>query len=271
MTKYYLYIDECGDQNLSNFDEQFPIFTLCGVLVEESKRDWLEQEVRCLKEDFWGNQYTILHSRDIRKCQRGFEILFDLEVKKRFYERVNAILGVKGVYTIVACSILKEPYIRNFGRLNDVYSLSLSFVLERAIFYLDGVKKDGEAIELHTVVEQRGKKEDGVLKSFYTELLDKGTYWVKPDRLKSYARSFTLLPKKANVIGLQVADLVAYPVTRHILDENEPNMAYEIIKDNVYTINGKKIGIKILPNEMKKGSPERQPFPTGDTPVHNIV
>lgn len=36
MARYYLYIDECGDQNLSNFDEQFPIFTLCGVLVDEA-------------------------------------------------------------------------------------------------------------------------------------------------------------------------------------------------------------------------------------------
>ena len=66
--KYNLYIDECGDNNLKNFDEQFPIFTLCGVIVSEEKREWLEKEVQALKEEFWGNQYTILHSRDIRKC-----------------------------------------------------------------------------------------------------------------------------------------------------------------------------------------------------------
>ena len=95
--KYYLYIDECGDQNLANFDEQFPIFTLCGIVVEDSKRAWLEEQIHALKQEFWGNQYTILHSRDIRKCQRGFEILFDLDVKRRFYERVNAILGTKGI------------------------------------------------------------------------------------------------------------------------------------------------------------------------------
>ena len=156
--KYNLYIDECGDQNLANFDEQFPIFTLCGVVVADDKREWLEDQVHQLKQDFWGNQYTILHSRDIRKCQRGFEILFDLEVKKRFYDRVNAILGTKGIYTIVACSILKEPYIRYYGKLNDVYAQSLSFVLERTVFYLDGLSDND--VELHTVVEMRGKKED---------------------------------------------------------------------------------------------------------------
>lgn len=263
MTKYYLYIDECGDQNLANFDEQFPIFTLCGVLVEESKRLWLEQAVHQLKEDFWANQYTILHSRDIRKCQRGFEILFDLEVKQRFYERINAILGTEGIYTIVACSILKEPYIRNYGRLNDVYAQSLSFVLERAIFYLDDCKLDQDSIELHTIVEQRGKKEDAALKSFYYQLLDKGTYWVSPERLQAYTSSFSLLPKKANVIGLQIADLVAYPITRHILDANEPNMAYNVVKKSIYTKNGKQIGIKILPSGEKKDCLNDNPFQPG--------
>ena len=244
--KYYLYIDECGDQSLSNFDENFPIFTLCGIVVAEDKIDWLEEQIHKLKEDFWGNQYTILHSRDIRKCQKGFEILFDLEVKKRFYERVNAILGAKGVYTIVACAILKEPYIRNYGKMNDVYAQSLSFVLERTVFYLDSVRGN-EEIELQTIVEMRGKKEDNALKSYYSQLLDKGTYWVSSERLRNYAKKFLMLPKKANVIGLQVADLVAYPITRHILDPNEPNMAYDIIKDNIFVEDGRQRGIKIVP------------------------
>lgn len=248
--KYYLYIDECGDHNLANFDEQFPIFTLCGVIVREDKRLWLENEVQTLKQDFWGNQYTILHSRDIRKCQKGFEILFDLEVKKKFYERVNTILGTEGVYVIVACAILKEPYIRNYGRMNDVYAHSLSFVLERTVFYLDSL--DEKDVELHTVVEMRGKKEDEKLRSFYMQLLDKGTYWVTTERLKQYAKTFSLLPKKANVIGLQIADLVAYPITRHILDSNEPNLAYDTIKNNIYSENMKQIGIKLIPHQEKK-------------------
>lgn len=246
--KYYLYIDECGDHNLKNYDEQFPIFTLCGVIVSEDKREWIEQEISSLRQEFWGNQYTILHSRDIRKCQRGFEILFDLEVKKRFYEYVNQILGTADIYTIVACAILKEPYIRNYGRLNDVYAQSLSFVLERAVFYLEGLHGNEEEIEMHTVVEMRGKKEDERLRLFYNQLLDKGTYWVNSARLRRFAKSFVLLPKKANVIGLQLADLVAYPITRHILDANEPNMAYEVIKHNIYTDNMKQVGIKIIPH-----------------------
>lgn len=32
-SKYYLFIDECGDHNLANYDPGFPVFTLCGILV----------------------------------------------------------------------------------------------------------------------------------------------------------------------------------------------------------------------------------------------
>lgn len=248
MQNYFLYIDECGDHNLSNYDEHFPIFTLCGIIVSEDKRKWLENEILRLKQDFFGNQHTILHSRDIRKCQCGFEILFDLGIKKKFYERINRILGTKDIYVIVACSIMKEPYIRNYGRLNDVYAQSLSFVLERSVFYLDEINND-EKIELHTIVEMRGKKEDERLRTFYLQLIEKGTYWITSERLKNYVKSFTLLPKKANVIGLQVADLVAYPITRYLLNSDEPNMAYNIIKENIYHKGDKQLGIKIIPHK----------------------
>ncbi len=243
---YNLYIDECGDQNLSNFDSQFPIFTLCGILVREDRDRLLQEQVRELKNYFGGHQYVILHSRDIRKCQKGFEILFDLNVKQRFYEALNIILSQEGIYIIVSCSILKEPYIRKFGKYNDVYAQSLSFVIERAIFCLDE-QTSSQVTELQTIVEQRGKKEDANLSKFYNELLQKGTYWVTPQRICNYASSFALLPKKANIIGLQLADLVAYPITRHLLDEHEPNLAYDIIKKNIYTSGDKILGIKILP------------------------
>ena len=34
----------------------------------------------------------------------------------------------------LCCAILKEPYIRQYGKLNDVYGLSLSYIMERVVF-----------------------------------------------------------------------------------------------------------------------------------------
>ena len=67
-----LYLDECGDQNLSSFDPQFPIFTLCGIVVSEAQNRVLNEKINALKLEIWNNTNIILHSRDIRKCQNGF-------------------------------------------------------------------------------------------------------------------------------------------------------------------------------------------------------
>ena len=55
--------------------------------------------------------------------------------------------------------------------------------------------------------------------------------------------------KQEDVIGLQVADLIAYPITRHILDENAVNLSYDIIKRNIYTKDGKLYGMKVFPKK----------------------
>lgn len=247
MTKhYYLYIDECGDQNLDSFSPTFPIFTLCGILVADDKVEQLNQQVKDLKKQFWGDKNIILHSRDIRKCQKGFEILFDLNIKQQFYEAINHILAQNNVYVIVNCSIMKEPYIRQFGKLNDVYGQSLSFVIERAIFCVDNKVPEGEG-RIHSIVERRGKREDKALLGYYLQLLEKGTYWVDALRMKDRMESFEFKWKSDDVIGLQIADLIAYPLTRHVLNPNQVNLAFDVIEPNIFQQEGKILGLKVFP------------------------
>ena len=245
-SKYYLFLDECGDQNLANFDSQFPVFVLCGIIVSSDKLKLLNEQIDELKLKFWGKNSVILHSRDIRKCDKDFKILFDNNVKEEFYRAVNSIMAQNDVYVIVCCGILKEPYIRQLGKLNDVYAQSLSFVLERTVFYLDTVNKS-DGIDLNIIAEQRGKKEDKNLNLFYSSLLDNGTYWVKPERLRDYCHKFEFKPKSHNINGLQIADLIAYPIARHILNPEKDNPAYSIIEGNIYHEGSKIMGLKILP------------------------
>ena len=54
-------------------------------------------------------------------------------------------------------------------------------------------------------------------------------------------------PKKADITGLQIADLIAYPITRHILDPEAVNFPYDVICPNIYEENGKLLGVKIMP------------------------
>lgn len=73
--KYHLFIDESGDHGLVNLDASFPVFLLCGLLISEENYKETRNEINELKRSFWGNKQVILHSRDIRKCEKEFQIL----------------------------------------------------------------------------------------------------------------------------------------------------------------------------------------------------
>ncbi|MDR0829340.1 MAG: DUF3800 domain-containing protein [Prevotellaceae bacterium] len=242
--KYYLFLDESGDQNLANFNPIFPIFTLCGVIVSEENYRKMEKDVFELKQKFWNSQDTILHSRDIRKFQNNFEIFFDMEKKKEFYYDTNRIMS-ENDYTIVTCSILKEPYIRKYGRLGDVYGLSLSYIIERVVTYLE--KQKVPDIELVVIAEMRGKSEDKNLLNYYNELLDRGTYFVNSQRIKKFFKKFDFRSKKDNIVGLQIADLAAYPIANYALSPKMVNFAFDILKPKIYAKNDKMHGLKIHP------------------------
>ena len=245
--KYKMFLDESGDHNLANYNPTFPIFTLCGVILSEDNYERLRQRMNIIKREFWGDKKIVFHSRDIRKLQRGFEVFFDLNKKQKFYEMVNAMI-VEEEYTVISCSIQKKKFIKEFGRTADVYGQSLTYIIERAVFYLDAeCKRHEESIDLEVFVEKRGKREDGSLLRYYNEILDRGTYFVAPDRIKAYFKRFDFSPKRDNINGLQLADLIAYPISRYNLDPQAVNLNFDLIKPKFYQKNGKLYGMKVFP------------------------
>jgi hypothetical protein len=245
--KYYLFIDESGDHGLVKLDVNFPVFVLCGALMNEDSYFKLRDEINDIKKTFWGDKDVIFHSRDIRKCQKEFQIFFDLELKAQFYKELNSCMSSND-YHIISSAIQKSKYIKTYGKLsNDVYELSLSFIIERAVFCLDELKKDDEDVCLYVVIEKRGKKEDSALAEHFQRLLARGTAFVDKERLSSLSPKIIFRDKKQNVNGLQLADLLAYPTARYVIDKNRANPAFDLFEDKFYKRRGKRFGLKIFP------------------------
>ena len=38
------------------------------------------------------------------------------------------------------------------------------------------------------------------------------------------------MDKKHNSTGLQIADLIAHPIARHVIDPDQPNRAFDIVR-----------------------------------------
>lgn len=127
--RYHFFLDETGDHGLTFIDENFPIFLLAGCLVEDCEYQRITEEINVFKQEFFNTTEVVLHSRDIRKCEGVFQVLFDLEIKKRFYERLNKIIsGAK--FTIISVAINKKNYIEKYGKVADnPYSTCLSYIL----------------------------------------------------------------------------------------------------------------------------------------------
>lgn len=242
--KYYLFIDESGDHGLKTIDEGFPVFLLCGVLISEIDYYQMDLNVRASKIKYWNNTNVILHSRDIRKCNNEFKILLDQKLKNRFYEDLNNIISLNN-YKIISSAINKVEFIKKYGKLeDDVYEIALSFILERTIFCLDEIK---DCSSLEIIIEKRGKREDAKLSNHMNKLSQIGTYYVSKEKMDKYDINYKFLKKSENIIGLQISDLLAYPIARKIISPEVANLSYELLKSKFYNNNGKMYGLKIFP------------------------
>lgn len=227
---YILFIDESGDHGLKKVDPQFPVFTLCGILIKEEDYDNIKSGLNQIKDFFWKDKKVILHSRDIRKCEKEFVVLFDLEVKKLFYEKLNAFLQ-ESKYSAFISTIKKEDYINKFGKITDsVYEISVSSVVDETIKFLSSTN---EIFSLKLIFEKRGKSEDRSLLNYMNSLKSNGTQTYTGEDLSKLTLDIDFKDKKENINGLQIADLIAYPAARFIIDKERANPAYDLISSKI--------------------------------------
>ena len=130
---------------------------------------------------------------------------------------------------------MKYPY---------AYGLSLSYLIERSILCLEE-RDDNPSLEI--IFEKRGKVEDKALIHFYNGLRITGTEWVPAHRLVDVIDGFHGMAKKENNVGLQISDLIAYPISRKVLDPETDNISFEVIKPKIYSSHGAMIGLQVIP------------------------
>jgi hypothetical protein len=87
-------------------------------------------------------------------------------------------------------------------------------LLERYCGYLNLRQNTGDVM-----AESRGKKEDMALKSVYEGVWERGTRYLTAQIAQGTltSRRIKLKPKASNIAGLQLADILAHPLTRDVL------------------------------------------------------
>ena len=224
---YIVFVDESGDHGLRTINPQYPVFVLSCCIFE--KRQYVERicpAVQRFKLRWWPHDAVILHSSQIRRQQPPFAFLTQLETRERFMIDLADTL-TEAPFRVVASSVHKCRLRDALPHVTDVYSLALRFCIENVVTFLYANQhQDGEVPFL---IERRGKVEDQQLVSACRRICDGENRWGRLANL-----SMELVDKKANLAGLQIADLVSTPIGRHLLKPDEPNRAFEVVREKLW-------------------------------------
>lgn len=240
---YIVYVDESGDHSLTSINPQNPVFTLVFCIVEKTVyRDVIVPSFQKLKFDFWGHDCVILHSHEIRKARGDFNILLNPTTRADFVLRLNE--AVESLpFTVIAAVIDKQRHVQRYSDPANPYEIALSFCMERLQRWLE--EKAQLAALTHIIVERRGASEDAKLELEFRRITD-GRNLV--GRMANLDTRF--MDKKHNSTGLQLADLTAHPISRHVINLAQPNRAYDLIEPKIRRGPSGRIhgyGLKIFP------------------------
>ena len=224
---FVLFLDESGDHNLLSIDRNFPVFCLAGCIFERSYYHHIVRpRLDAFKMQFWNTTQVILHSREIRKHQRAFSFLDDQDRRESFYAALNALIQELD-FTILAIVILKQAHLNEYGlRARHPYHLSLEFILER---YSLAMRRRGRESTGYILAESRGKREDRLLKAEYERLRGGGSFFQNLGNITG----FWMEKKGKNIAGLQIADLVAYPIAAKVLRPRSEQKAFDLLSEKI--------------------------------------
>lgn len=239
-----VFMDEAGDLNLDVVDADFPLFALTLLVVDSASYVWsVVPAFVNLKMKYFGHEGVVLHSRDIRKAQKEFGSLTDPKRRQEFIGELTALMGDLE-YRWIASVIRKRHHREKYGRAaHNPYDLALTFCLERLLPLLEAE----EQRQVLVVAEARGKREDKELELSFLRTVNDGTYYVSRDRFKAIEFELAFVAKERNVVGNQMADLICYPIARHVLDPGKRNLPYDVLEPKMYRGKGLVKGLKVFP------------------------
>lgn len=243
LTKHVTFLDESGDHSLVKIDKQYPVFALSSISFSTNYYvNDADIIIDNLKMKYWGHKDVILHSSDIRKRRKEFSILADINKERSFQNDLSDIMRQLD-YTVIACAINKINHKDKYCYPMCPYELTLVFIMERLYYLMKTLRSS-----TYLIFEARNASENNKLSKVFNYTCKYGTNYIRGEEICKYIKGITFMPKKSNENGLQIADLVTYPIARYAIGRAQDYRPYEIISDKLYkSASGCLYGLKIFP------------------------
>lgn len=236
-----MFLDESGDHNLDPKKVQplYPLFVLVGCIFDEIYyKQHFVSKFNKFKKKFFGNDNILLHTLELTRPHRSKDKRYlkirDKEFRILFYTALNKLIE-ETEFILVTCVIKKVQHVTEYGlEALDPYLLSFDDLLNQFIKHLKS-KQRGRIL-----AERRNDNLDNQLELAWLNTKISGTAKVKATTIKNKIEDLTLILKTSNEPGNQLADLIANPIGRHVL-----NIPRKIGHEVNFVILEKKLGAKL--------------------------
>lgn len=247
--KYRIYIDEVGNNDMgSSHDPNHRYLSLTGVVMSlKYVQDTLNPEMEALKKKYFAShpdEPVVFHRKELVNKKTPFQSLLDTALNEAFNEELLACFQ-RWQYRLITVVIDKLEHKNRYEVWRyDPYHYCLAILFER--FHLR-LKELGDVGDM--MIESRGGKEDMRLKESYRRIFEQGTEYISAEEIDDSLTSQELKvkPKSANISGLQLADLLAFPARRFALKH------FNLADDGRETFNERIIEV-IKPKFFKRGN-----------------
>lgn len=221
MKRYRLYLDESGDHTYYELrDPAKRYLGLTGIFIEgEYYRISFQPGMEKFKQKHFPHnpdEPVILHRKELVNRSGPFWRLRDSGKEQAFNEDFLKFISEQDYY-IITVVIDKKTHMERYGEAAyHPYHYCLTALLERYCGYLNFYNAQGDVL-----AESRGGTEDRQLKEVYRMVYKVGTQWRGAEFFQGVLTSsdIKIKLKAANIAGLQLCDLLAYPSKQDILVE----------------------------------------------------
>lgn len=217
--RYRLYIDESGDHTFHLLNHpSHRYLALLGVWLSELDYVEFADRLERFKRAIFGarpDNPVILHRSAVINRKGPFGILRHPDVHQRFNQELLEILE-QTPFKMICVMIDKQAHLVNHAIPLHPYHYCLAALLDRYVAWLNYKNARGDVM-----AETRGKQEDLQLQQAYLRVYESGTLALDSLHYQKVltSRNLKLKPKSANIAGLQLADVLAYPVKQMILTQ----------------------------------------------------
>ena len=112
-SQYMLCIDECGSYQLHPDGDPFPVFCVCGVIIQRNQYDVLQGRLNEWKERWFGSSEVVIHEPGLRKF-RSTVLRTHLSNRAEILSSLHDELAAMN-FTVISAVIHKPEFFSRFS------------------------------------------------------------------------------------------------------------------------------------------------------------